>query len=143
MAMDLVNSLAWAQSSPTNENTRDASKNSIGLLDQQAQERKTFYDSLAAERKALKDKLAQDRHSLLEKQRTSRKNFEPDQHSVDQRRDFYIQQRMEMQEFNHKAKEAERLLKQDQKSRLKEFHNNQKMKRYEKLRALPSRVISH
>ncbi len=95
------------------------------LLRFQADERKVFYDDLAAEKMRIEGEWSSRSKELLEKQREARRAFQPEQHTVEERRGFYLSQRHEMAEFRKDRDHAVKALHNDQKGKRDEFHKRQ------------------
>jgi phenylalanyl-tRNA synthetase alpha subunit len=95
------------------------------LLRFQAEERKIFYDDLSVEKKRVEAEWAAKSKELLEKQREARRAFQPEQHTVEERRGFYLSQRHEMAEFRKEKDQALKTMNGDQKAKREEFHKRQ------------------
>lgn len=95
------------------------------LLRFQADERKVFYDDLAAEKKRVEAEWSAKSKDLLEKQREARRDFQPEQHTVGERRAFYLAQRHEMAEFRKERDQTLKAMHNDQKTKRDEFHKRQ------------------
>jgi hypothetical protein len=99
------------------------------FLNFQAQERKVFYDDLSAEKTRLDTEWDIKGKELLAAQRQARRDFEPENHSLQERREFFVSQREEMMKFKHERKAAHDALKAEQSKRRSEFHHRQSHER--------------
>ncbi len=91
----------------------------------QAEERKIFYDDLAVEKKRLENEWSLKARGLLEKQREARREFKPQEHSIEERRAFYLSQRSEMAAFRKEHSAVLKALKEEQKKKREGFHKRQ------------------
>jgi hypothetical protein len=95
----------------------------------QAAERKVFFDDLSREIVDYKNLWKQKEDEILARQRELRKEFEPENHTVEERRAFYVKQREEMQAFKRERADTHKKLMDDHAKRRSEFHKRQKQDR--------------
>ncbi len=95
----------------------------------QAAEKKVFYQDLAREKKDLTVELMRKKEALLTEQRENRKNFVPQNHTIEERREFFVGQREEMKKFKSDMKDSLNQLAAEQKKKREEFHAKQKDER--------------
>lgn len=111
------------------------------LLKFQAQERRRFYDDMLADRHALQQETTLQQRELLERQRKDRRDFHPERHTIDERREFFTKQREEMLVFKAQQNEKLQKLKADQKKRREDFHALQKTERQEAFNRLKGKLL--
>ncbi len=91
----------------------------------QAVEKKVFLEDISAERRRQKDEWDKKAEELLSEQREERSGFEPENHTVDERRDFYVNQRKEMADFKAQRAAAFKELNDAHSRRRAEFKKRQ------------------